>query len=104
MEKMAFKQFNAKIMDILKGEGIDPQVNTTIQNDGTLEIVISQMYEYIDVTFEHLKAITELCGSKKLNIGQRTCSSGCETCDYGSSYRLPLYVMEPKIELFHSSK
>lgn len=90
----------AKIVESGQSSALsDMNVKTLVENDGTLEITISQMYDYVDVTFEHLEEITKLCGSKRLNIGEREHNGGCETCDYGSSYKLPLYVMDPKIQL-----
>ena len=59
---------------------------------GTLCIRIQQMYEYVDVTFDNLAKIAEICQTKNINIGDKDCHGGCETCDYGSCYMVDLYL------------
>ncbi len=55
-------------------------------------IKFSQMYEYINLSFETLLALSEIFQTKKIDIGDRENYSGCETCDYGSSYQVSVRI------------
>ena len=61
---------------------------------GELVIRISQMYEFVDVTFDQLAKLSELTQTRKINLQERTSYGGCETCDHGSSYQVPIYLQE----------
>lgn len=65
----------------------------------SLEINLSQMYEYPEFTFEFLAEISEFLSTKNINIGNQYSNSGCETCDWGSSYSLTLYIKDCEITL-----
>ena len=64
-----------------------------------LEIEISQMYEYVEVNFETLQKIAEAIGTQKINVGERDFTSGCESCDWGSNYRVTFYCHDPSVKL-----
>ncbi len=55
-------------------------------------IKFSQMYEYINLSFETLLALSEIFQTKKIDIWNRENYSGCETCDYGSSYQVSVRI------------
>ena len=46
---------------------------------------VSQMYEYLPMNLRIMTRLAEIIGTDKLKFDQDS-SSGCETCDYGSSY------------------
>lgn len=50
------------------------------------KIVFTQMYEYVNLSFDTLLALSEIFQTKKIDIGDRESWGGCETCDYGSRY------------------
>lgn len=60
--------------------------------DCELEIIVSQMYEYVEVGFDKLAAMAALCETDHINIGEKDFSSGCETCDWGSSYMVYFFL------------
>ncbi|TXH10288.1 MAG: hypothetical protein E6R04_05830 [Spirochaetes bacterium] len=55
-------------------------------------IKFTQMYEYIDLSFETLLALSEIFQTRKIDIGERENWGGCETCDYGSSYQVSVRI------------
>lgn len=62
-------------------------------------ITLSQMYRYVDVEFEHLLKLSELFNTKKINIGDKWHTEGCETCDYGSKYSLSIYILKSQLNI-----
>jgi hypothetical protein len=69
------------------------------KHDKDLTILISQMYEFVDVTFDNLSKISELLQTRDINFGDKDCWPGCETCDYGSSYIITLTAKNVKLPL-----
>lgn len=65
-------------------------------NNSTLVIELQKMYEHVKVRFEHLEKLSKLLGTQNINLGNREVSSGCPTCDFGSSYRVSIYIMNVK--------
>lgn len=61
---------------------------------GELTIRISQMYKFVDISFDQLARLSELTQTRKINLQERTSYGGCETCDHGSSYQVPIYLQE----------
>jgi len=68
-------------------------VKVEINNFGADRIIatISNMYDYVDNSFETLTKISDFLGTKKINTDNWS-SGGCETCDYGSNYELQLEI------------
>lgn len=64
------------------------------QKDGKVTIRFNQMYEFVDVQFDQLSKLSELAQTRKINIGNKTSRGGCETCDHGSSYQVPIHLEE----------
>lgn len=62
--------------------------------EGKVTIRISQMYDYVDVQFDQLVKLSEFAQTRKINLGNKTSYSGCGTCDYGSSYEVPIHLEE----------
>jgi hypothetical protein len=65
----------------------------------SLSIKISRMYEYVDVQFEHLSRLSEMFGTRAINIGDKVSWPGCETCDHGSSYQVTIRVDNITVEI-----
>ena len=59
---------------------------------GELVIRISQMYEFVDVSFDQLALLSELAQTRKINLQEKTSYGGCKTCDHGSSYQVPIFL------------
>jgi len=55
-------------------------------------IKFTQMYGYVDLSFESLLALSVIFQTKKIDIGDRENWGGCETCDYGSSYQVSVRI------------
>lgn len=64
------------------------------QEDSTVYITASRMYNYLPLNFDTMKVISEILGTTKIDDAQRTHHSGCETCDYGSKYQWTLVCKE----------
>lgn len=52
---------------------------------GRVTVKVSQMYEFLPITFSLLMELAEVFGTKDFNVNNWS-SQGCETCDYGSEY------------------
>ncbi len=67
--------------------------------DDPLVAEITYCDEYnAEITYEGLELIAEICGSRKINLGEvEGLSSGCDTCGNGSSYRVKVFVIDPVI-------
>lgn len=64
-----------------------------------LTIRLKQMYEYVDVQFDHLSQLSEVFATRKIDIGDKSAYGGCETCDHGSSYELSIHVRDIGLEI-----
>lgn len=81
------------------------------KDDGQVaRIVFNGMYEHSipadnkyqfdnspQFNFETLEALSEIFGSRKINVGDINGGGGCETCGYGGQYTLNVYVHDVKV-------
>ena len=58
------------------------------QISGKVEVTISQMFEYIEVSFSKLKEISDEFGCKEIDLKRDKTRGGCESCDWGSRYEV----------------
>jgi len=58
----------------------------------TVRIKLSSMYEAPGLSFAQLKALSAFFETDNLDDDDRFSYSGCETCDYGSSYGFTLRI------------
>lgn len=79
--------------DLCQGE-ISLKENKNILEKEELIIEIKTMYDYVDFNFEFLSAISEILGTKNINIGDKWHYDGCKTCDYGSQYYIELHITD----------
>lgn len=63
-------------------------------SDASASVVISKMYDFVEFDFEFLEMLSKVFETKKINVGDRDSYSGCETCDYGSSYSLTFHAKD----------
>ena len=77
----------------------DLSVEISSLKEGCYDVTISQMYDFVDVDFNFLEKLSKLFLSKNINIGSRHSQGGCDTCDYGSSYTLSLFIKDSKVSL-----
>lgn len=87
-------EMRKKAKDYLKVDNVDIYKIKDSEND--YEVIISKQYDYVDLTFEVLNELSEMFGTSKINIGQKSNSPGCESCDYGSEYSITLYFYNVK--------
>jgi hypothetical protein len=72
---------------------METKIEINKNTDNFVVVQISQMYEFVDVSFEKLTKISEFFGTTLIQ-DHRYSSRGCETCDYGSNYEVTLYIGE----------
>lgn len=63
---------------------------------GTLEIELASVYETPKVGLAKLIKLGELIGSMEIENSGTSHSSGCDTCDYGSSYGTLFEMPKPE--------
>ncbi len=94
---MKKQQLIHSIEEILQQGGIDSgydDLNVEIAQDRELvfSVDITRMYSYVKLQFKTLDAISKLFQTDQINLENGHQYSGCETCDYGSSYEVILEV------------
>ncbi len=79
--------------------GDDFKMSVTFPDDTTCVVYLKQMYEGIGklASFANLNYLSKLLNTEKIDICDENYTSGCETCDYGSSSSL--YIECKKIKL-----
>lgn len=60
-------------------------------SDNERNFTVDQMYKYVKVNFDVLSKLAEIFNTKDIDTDQNA-SSGCETCDYGSSYKVTFLI------------
>lgn len=66
------------------------------QTDSYVRIKLEAMYSPPGLSFAHMKRLSEYFGTDNINDDDRFSESGCETCDYGSSYGFTLTIRPTK--------
>jgi hypothetical protein len=76
-------------------------INLSFDENKDLLIVflISNQYNHLEINFDVLTKISEIFGTKSINVGEKQFNSGCETCDYGSSYSEEFFIKKPSMEI-----
>lgn len=64
------------------------------QKKSGFEVFYAQMYETTDLDFSTLLALSELFGTRQIDVDGYS-ASGCESCDYGSCYGHTIDVINP---------
>ena len=62
----------------------------------TYNVIVSQMYDFVPCGLKELFALAKIFNTDRFTIDQSS-FSGCETCDYGSSYEKTFYVDKSNI-------
>ncbi len=62
----------------------NPKISITYPLNG-IEVEVSHMYDYVEVGFKQLIGLAKFFGTDRFEIDSNS-FTGCETCDYGSSY------------------
>jgi len=60
------------------------------EQEDCLFITVTNMYEYVNLTFGMLDVLSQKIGCKEISEISRNFIDGCETCDYGSKYTIEL--------------
>ena len=68
-----------------------PQIEIEIK-DSHVEITIKKMYEKPGLKFSQLQALSQFFDTQDIDTVDEFSHGGCETCDYGSSYRYTLKI------------
>lgn len=74
------------------------------EHSGHINVLVSQEYEHVQVTFAHLQLLSEIFNTDCIDIGEKNEFSGCETCDHGSSYMVNFIVKGVHLELIASQR
>lgn len=88
------EQIDAFFKDLYKNNDQYVDVETVkvdYRNLNKLEVTVCSMYEYVPVDFKYLSAVGKFFGTDKIDLHNES-YSGCETCDYGSSYQVKYYI------------
>lgn len=74
-----------------------PHLSIRLPNPGNksyYEIDYDRMYSAPELTFQKLKALSELFGTDEINVDNYNIH-GCETCDWGSDYGHTIQISNP---------
>lgn len=59
-----------------------------------IRLAVQRMYEYVPFGFGILKKISEIFGTDLIDTDNYS-RGGCETCDWGSLYKITFIIKEP---------
>jgi len=99
---MNLKELEAKALACIADFSAPYRQNeSSLQNPspGHFALTITQEYEYVDVQFDDLLKLSELFSTKKINIGDKYGTQGCETCNYGSRYELTIHMLDSPVKV-----
>lgn len=89
------QELQAEIERLFNESYSKPDVVITLSSsEPQIRIKVEKMYSYVTCNFSHLKRLSELFGTEKIDVDDWSVS-GCETCDYGSSYVRTFQIYEP---------
>ena len=93
------EEANAGLRGIHVGIGRKSQYALSSSDDPMVaEITYCAMYG-VDIDYRELEQIADIFGSRKINLGTvEGLSNGCQTCNYGSRYRVKIFVIDPVLE------
>ena len=63
----------------------DFTIDVTVCKPDHVQVVVKRMYEYVPVDFQILSTLSNIFNTQNINVDNYS-TSGCETCDWGSSY------------------
>jgi hypothetical protein len=101
MKKYSDKEIKSKCQAIWDAQhekyycmswGSDGKIEVETNTENEVCITVSCMYEAPPLNLEVLTELSEFFGTKNINDDDRFNWSGCETCDYGSSYGYTLTI------------
>jgi hypothetical protein len=69
----------------------EPEITVRVAKD-LVEIRLSAMYEAPGLSLKKLMALAEFFDTQNISDPDTFANSGCETCDYGSSYGFSLEI------------
>lgn len=85
-------EITTKALEVFGDDWRQPEIEVVKRQDGSVSIRVEAMYEAPELSFAKLAALSEFFETKNINDDERFSGSGCETCDYGSSYGFELVV------------
>lgn len=86
MTKKEKEQMIEAVRSVFSDETYSPEIRIDIwQNQNIVNVEVSRMYEFLPLTFAHLKKLAVIFGTERFAVDQDS-YKGCETCDYGSKY------------------
>ena len=94
MKQRTKEEIEAKITELWKDDDYTwEKTNCEIKIlDSKVTITLSKMYSAPGLSFKHLSALSDFFETRNINDDDRFNHSGCETCDYGSSYGFTLTI------------
>ena len=86
--------FKNELVHIFDEDNIeDIEIEVVEWTTDEIEVIIKQMYEYINCSLENLIKVSRIVGTEKIDVDEWS-TGGCETCDYGSSYEKTITITE----------
>lgn len=74
----------------------DSHLEVTKRDSNCFIITYGQMYDSPELSFEKLLELSEMFGTKKIDVDDYA-NSGCDTCDYGSDYGHEIQIYNPTL-------
>lgn len=82
--------------DVREAQGYDynvpDSIDVEIMDNGRVLITMSSMYEAPSLSYYQLKGLAEFFETEHIMDFDKFSYTGCETCDYGSSYGFTLMI------------
>lgn len=71
----------------------------TDATDYGIAVIVSQMYDFVELKFPMLNELSDLFQTDHINVGERNQIDGCESCDFGSSYTIKFNIKSFKLDI-----
>lgn len=94
MKKYTNKEIKCKVKEIFKFQTYsDPEIEIKA-NKSYIDIEISQEYTRPTLSFKQLNELAKFFDTLNIETESEFSNSGCDTCDYGSSYGFVLRISD----------
>lgn len=86
-------EIEEKILDFIEEREEWDKPNISISfNEKRVLISFERMYSFFEPSFALMKMLSEWFETDHINLGDHYSRPGCDTCDYGSSYKVSLSI------------
>lgn len=98
-------ELEIKIAEVFSSSNssVEPTAVIVTINPTNITVVVTKMYEYVTVRLKELLGLAKIMNTDRFTVDEKL-YDGCETCDYGSSYRKTFTFKQSDIGVWDLNK